>query len=114
MRKYLGGIVVDNNTTVNNDSYILVVISLQVIRTYQGFKGFRDNSLLNRPQVLRVIERVRKGLQVCRTIVFAGKNRNAELLREMFDLLMVGYRCQVFDKGNIWKTNDQVAKKVKD
>ena len=29
-------------------------------------------------------------------------------MRKMFGLLLIGYKCQIFDKGNIWKVNDEI------
>ena len=44
-------------------------------------------------------------------MMFAGKYRLSEIVKKMFDLLMIGYKWQVFGKSNIWRTNDEVLLK---
>jgi hypothetical protein len=44
--------------------------------------------------------------------MFGGKNRLSELLKKMFDLLLVGYKCQVYAQGNIWKVNSEITGKI--
>ncbi len=44
--------------------------------------------------------------------MFGGKNRLSELLKKMFDLLLVGYKCQIYAQGNIWKVNSEIGGKI--
>ncbi len=34
-------------------------------------------------------------------------------MKKMFDMLLIGYKCQIYEKGNIWKVNDDILPQLR-